>query len=50
VLLLRYGFGDRRGRTQAEVAEQLGMKLHKVRELDRRARIRLRRVEERQAC
>jgi RNA polymerase nonessential primary-like sigma factor len=44
VLLVRYGFGDGQPCTQAETARLLGMKLNKVQELDRRARIRLRRV------
>ena len=44
VLLVRYGFGDGQPRTQAETARVLGMKLNKVQELDRRARIRLRKA------
>ena len=44
VLLVRYGFGDGQPCTQAETARLLGMKFSKVQELDRRARIRLRRA------
>ncbi len=44
VIQARYGSGDCRLRTHQEVAEVLGMKLYKVQELDRRARIRLRRA------
>jgi RNA polymerase primary sigma factor len=44
VLLLRCGFGYDRAYTQNEVAQILGMRLHKVQMLDRRARIRLRKV------
>lgn len=44
ILLLRCGFGHDRAYTQNEVAQMLGMRLHKVQMLDRRARIRLRRV------
>ena len=49
VVLARYGFGDDQFHTQQEVAQMLGMRLYKVQELDRRARIRLRRVLERPA-
>jgi RNA polymerase sigma factor (sigma-70 family) len=49
VILVRYGFGDNQSCTQAETAQVLGMRLNKVQELDRRARIRLRRVLELQA-
>jgi RNA polymerase sigma factor (sigma-70 family) len=44
VVFARYGLGDHRFHTQQEVAQLLGMRLYKVRELDRRARIRLRRM------
>ena len=44
VLLLRCGFGHDRAYTQQEVAEMLGMRLHKVQMIDRRARIRLRKA------
>ncbi len=44
VILTRYGFGDGRAYTQQETARLLGMGLNRVQELDRRARIRLRRV------
>jgi RNA polymerase primary sigma factor len=44
VVLARYGFGEDESHTQHEVAQMLGMKLSKVQELERRARIRLRRV------
>jgi RNA polymerase primary sigma factor len=44
VILVRYGFGDGRAYTQQETARLLGMGLNEVQELDRRARIRLRRV------
>ena len=44
VVFARYGFGDDESHTQQEVAQMLGMKLSKVQELERRARIHLRRV------
>jgi len=46
VVLARYGFDDDddEPRTQQEVAQVLGMRLSKVQHLERRARIRLRRV------
>lgn len=49
VVLARYGFRDDRIHTQQEVAQMLGMRLYKVQELDRRARIRLRRMLDRPA-
>ena len=42
VILTRYGIGSGQPRTQAETARLLGMKLSRVQELDRRARVRLR--------
>jgi RNA polymerase sigma factor (sigma-70 family) len=49
VVTLRYGFADGVERTQREVADRLGLALHVVKALDRRARIRLRSALERHA-
>jgi RNA polymerase sigma factor (sigma-70 family) len=50
IIQARYGFGDEQAHTQQEVALALGMRLNRVQELDRRARFRLRRILEHQAC
>ena len=49
VVLARYGSDNDQPCTQRKVAEQLKMPLNRVQELDRRARLRLRRVLERPA-
>src|SRR5439155_25890582 len=50
VIVVRYGADDGQCCTQREVAQRLGMKLNKVQKIDSHARLRLRRILERQAC